>query len=161
MGDLGHLALGAVLGHRLRSALSMLGIGIGKLRFGMSIDEMKAILGEPQRTTGYAAYEYLDQGFAVVAARNDPTVLRILCGAMAESGNMLVERFKYRTAEGIGMRSSKGEIVKAYGPPDEERHVDEGDLNIIELNYKVLGAVLVLRDDQVVYITLRPLPDMK
>jgi putative ABC transport system permease protein len=29
MGDLGHLALGAVLGHRLRSALSMLGIGIG------------------------------------------------------------------------------------------------------------------------------------
>ncbi|GAH89330.1 unnamed protein product, partial [marine sediment metagenome] len=69
-------------------------VGIDKVRFGMSVEQMKEILGEPYRVRG-PLYEYRDSGFAVFAVNN--TVTMIACGDRRSSDSALIKRCKSRT----------------------------------------------------------------
>ncbi|MEO8427631.1 MAG: hypothetical protein ABI651_11025 [Verrucomicrobiota bacterium] len=88
------------------------GVGVGPIKFGMTLDEVKRALGEPDRTPG-KPLQYLSLDLAVIPNHSDGKVGAIMMGDTG--GGQLVERFKGATKEGIKMKSTRQEIVAAYG----------------------------------------------
>jgi len=121
--------------------------GIGKVRFGMTIEQAKQILGEPQRMTGRAC-EYLNSGFAIVPER-DGTVAAIMCGDASVPDSPLIKNCKCRTDKGIGMGSSRQDVVSAYGQPSSAQQFPGID-GLVMLRYDKLNANFLLRDNKVV-----------
>ena len=70
-------------------------VGIGKVSFGMTVEEMKKILAEPQRTRG-PVHEYRDSGFAIFTIK-DNTVTMIVCGDRHRADSPLVKDCRCRT----------------------------------------------------------------
>ena len=64
-------------------------VSFGSVRFGMTIDQIKGILGEPQQVTGNRAYEYRDRGIAILANRSE-VVNVVLCGDMSLPNSPLI-----------------------------------------------------------------------
>ena len=96
------------------------GVCVGKVRPGMTVDEVIAELGKPDSQTG-GGLEYLRHGFAVSPGR-DGTVRAVLCGDSSGINGPLVKAFTGRTKEGIGMGSSRVQVVSVYGePPEKEK----------------------------------------
>jgi hypothetical protein len=65
------------------------GVGVGPIKFGMAMDEVKQALGPPDRTTG-KVLEYLSLGLAVIPSKRDGTVGAIMMGD--GGGSYLVHR---------------------------------------------------------------------
>jgi len=126
-------------------------VGIDKVRFGMSVEQMKQILGEPYRVKG-PLYEYRDSGFAVFAVNN--TVTMIACGDRRSSDSAPIKRCKSRTNKGIGMGSSQEDIIKAYGQPSSTQQLP-GDGNAVMLRYNQLSSEFLLRNGKVIYMMFR------
>jgi len=76
-------------------------VPIGLLHSGMTIREVIAELGPPTRTNA-AGLEFSHFGVFICPARNEFTLLPPFAG---------------RTKEGIGLGSSRAEVLKAYGRP--------------------------------------------
>ncbi len=128
------------------------GQGYGRIRFGMTREELVAAVGEPQRKVGLA-YEYLDLGFAVLLD-DQGQVGCIMCGDANPSGSPLVKRFKGQTPEGIGMGSSPEEVTQAYGEPDS-RSLNPYDLRgVSTTKYRTLGVDLIFCDNKLVHIVI-------
>ncbi len=127
------------------------GVGVGPIKFGMTMDEVKQVLGKPDRTTG-KALEYLSLGLAVGPSKQDGTVAVILMGD--GNGSYLVDRFKGATKEGVRMRSTRQEIVAAYGEP--EKTASEAP-SLETLYYDSGRTEYSLKDGRLVHIALRPL----
>jgi len=67
----------------------------------------------------------------------------------------LVKAFTARTKEGIGMGSSRADIVKAYGETKDTIPLPPGEQNLPgrdSLVYKKLGLTFSLVDDKVYHI---------
>src|SRR5581483_11446568 len=79
------------------------GVGVGKVRAKMSIDQVIAELGQPDNKTGHIL-NYTHLGFSVSPDKNG-TVSLIMCGDPSSFGSPLVRSFRGRTKEGIGMGS--------------------------------------------------------
>jgi len=126
-------------------------VGIDKVRFGMSVEQMKEILGEPYQVRG-PLYEYRDSGFAVFAVNN--TVTMVACGDRRSSDSALIKRCKSRTNKGIGMGSSQEDIIKAYGQPSSTQQLP-GDDSAVMLRYDQLSSEFLLRSDKVIYMMFR------
>lgn len=127
-------------------------VGMGEVSFGMTIEQARQILGEPQRMTGRAC-EYLDSGFTIVPGR-DGTVAAIMCGDASLPDSPLIKNCKCRTDEGVGMGSSRQDVVSAYGRPSSvEEFIGMG--NLVMLKYDNINAGFVLRDDKLVHMTFR------
>ena len=94
------------------------GKSVGNIRTGMKIDQVRADLGEPDRTTPNAL-EYTRLGFAVMPGP-DGTVAVVMCGDVTGYNGPLVKRFTGRTKEGIGLGSTRDELIKAYGQPSND-----------------------------------------
>ena len=97
------------------------GRGVGKIKAGMTKDGVIAALGQPDIKQEYNGqligsvfnYDYL--GFIVVFD-NRKIVHLVSCGDPSGLPNSpKVIAFTARTKKGIGMESSKEDIVKAYG----------------------------------------------
>ena len=116
-----------------------LGQGYGPIRFGMSGEDLVAVVGEPQRK-GPGTYEYLDLGYAVVLDRQGH-VGAMMCG----------KRFSGLTPEGIGMGSTPEEVVSAYGHTQSQSQT-----GLLTMSYRSLGAEFTFRDNKLVHIVLRP-----
>ena len=124
------------------------GQGVGPVSFGMtSIDVIDAI-GQPLRITG-SMYEYQQLGLAV-GFDNSCRVFAVLCGGWCPGSDELTYVFSGRTQEGIGMHSSREEVLNAFGEPKQIQEIQPG--------FEVLrypGLDCALRDGEVVHVTLR------
>jgi hypothetical protein len=122
-------------------------VGIDKVRFGMTVEEMKQILGEPKQSRG-PLHEYRDAGFAIFAIGDAVRV--IACGNRVRADSPLVENCKCRTDKGIGMDSSREDIIEAYGEPSSTETFSNG---AIMLSYEPLKSEFLLMQDNVIYMS--------
>ena len=114
------------------------GIGVGKVKFGMSVTELEDSLGLPDiDVTGL--YVYADLGIELVM--QDGKVFSISC-VRHSPDHPDVKSCEYKTAEGIGIGSTESDILTAYNEPTERR--DSG-----YLIYRDLGLGFQLENDQV------------
>ncbi len=126
------------------------GKSVGKIHAGMTLDQVRAELGEPQRTTPNAL-EYTKLGFAVMPGP-DGLVQVIMCGDVIGANGPLVKRFTGRTKEGIGLGSSRADLVKAYGEPSK----DEKFAGAREsMKYDSLGITFSLENGTVHHMIVR------
>jgi len=125
------------------------GTGVGPIKFGMTMDEVKKALGQPDRTPG-KPLQYSSLGLAVLPSSKDGTVGAIMLGDTG--GGQLVDRFTGATAKGIGMKSKRQQIVAAYGPPESATPTAAA---LEELRYDSGRTQFTLRDGCVVHILLR------
>jgi len=125
------------------------GQGMGELKFGMSQTEMEKILGKPERSMGMAN-EYLSKGMAVMGSK-DSAVGAIVFGDMNNPNSPLIKACKYKTEKGIGMGSTLGDLVKAYGEPSSVEPIGQGK----RVSYKQLGATFTLQNGKVIHMQFR------
>ena len=116
-------------------------IGVGDIRFTMTIDEMISIMGEQNNYDYSDLFEYDSLGIWVKRNSNNEIVM-IICGDLTGEHPQLVEACKCRTKEGIGMASSEKDIISTYGEPSK---IKKGE----RLHYKELGITFVLANDKV------------
>jgi hypothetical protein len=123
------------------------GVGVGKVRAGMSMDEVIAQLGKPDGS-GSRHLEYRRLGFAV-GFGGDGAVNLILCGNSSGVNDSLAKAFTGRTKEGLGLGSRRADIVKAYGEPSR---VEKAPAGRESLKYSHLGLTFSLLEGQVYHV---------
>ena len=124
------------------------GIGVGRIRFGMTAEQVKAVLGEPSLIIGTRALQY-SAGFAVVLGE-DGKVASLVFGGYGDGSASMVRACQDRTTEGIGMGSTEKDVLRAYGEPSRRTEREPG---ATVMRYASLGAVFTLRDGQLVHMT--------
>lgn len=92
---------------------------VGKITKGMTTNEVEAILGKPDKWEGKKMVYYKRYGMSVV--QSDQGAAAVDCGAKLGSqdqklGYPGVKKFTGHTKEGIGMGSSKADLLRAFGP---------------------------------------------
>jgi hypothetical protein len=123
------------------------GVSMGKVRDGMSVEEVIAQLGKPDGEHG-RFLEYRRLGFAVGYDR-DRVVKTIMCGGSSGVEDPLTLAFTGRTKDGLGMGSSRDEVVKSLGKPSE---VQKGPAAQETLKYSPLGLTFTLMDGKVFHM---------
>jgi hypothetical protein len=116
----------------------------------MTIEDVVKELGAPQRRTANAL-EYTKAGFAVLPGK-DKVVRIVMGGDVMGLNGPLVEAFKGRTKEGIGMKSTREEVVKAYGQPTEVSTFPGGSETLL---YSSLGMTFILEAGKVHHMAIR------
>jgi RNA polymerase sigma factor (sigma-70 family) len=124
------------------------GESVGTVKKGMSATEVESILGKPEKRQGRMMV--YDRKLGMSIGQSDFGVAVVFCG-----DSMLrypgVKAFKGRTKEGIGMGSSREEIIKAFGPPTIATPWNVGQE---QLEYKAVGLKFVLESQKVINITV-------
>ena len=141
---------GANSGDNLPSSDAMLivpGQSVGKVRGGMTIQKVVAELGEPDNRQG-RILNYLRFGFSVIPSKDD-IVRVVMCGDSEVADSPLVTSFQGRTKEGIGMKSSRADVIKAFGQPTTVKPWQPGQE---QLAYKSVGLTFTLEKDKVFHI---------
>ena len=96
------------------------GIGVGKIKFGMTVQQMKNILGKPDVAATGISYMYKSLGIEIIA-KDKVNIDAILCGNFSNKKDPMFkameQAFKFKTAEGIGIGSTEVQITKALGEP--------------------------------------------
>jgi len=126
------------------------GIGVGGVEFGMTVDQMKDILGKPDVAATGISYMYKSLGIEIVA-KDRQIISAISCGNPNNVDTPIVKELekacKFKTAEGIGIGSTEARITDAFGPPTRR----SGS----RLLYKGKGMAFTLADDKVIGIWLQ------
>jgi thioredoxin-related protein len=127
-------------------------VGIGKVRFGMSEEEVINILGEPDKRQPRSLI-YRPLGLSLIV---HPTTGVVSFGCSTKKAIPWWDRFSARdfrgaTKEGIAMGSSEKEIMKAFGKPDER---EEQGRQVV-LTYEAQGLWLVLLSDKLIQFSMR------
>jgi hypothetical protein len=128
------------------------GASVGKVLNGMTTNEVEAVLGKPDKWQGKIMV--YDQKLGMSVAQSKIGAVVVFCG-----DSMLkypgVKKFKGRTKEGIGMESTRVEIIKAYGQPSSSK-TEEAYGNVLHetLEYKLLGLTFILESGKVFNITV-------
>ena len=125
-------------------------VRVGKVRSGMTAQQVVSELGQPQRKIGMAL-EYSGQGFAVIPDSNG-MVTAVMCGDVTGINGPFVTAFKGQTKEGIGMRSTREDLVKAYGEPAVSQKFPRG---LESLQYAALGLTFTLEAGKVHHLIVR------
>jgi hypothetical protein len=126
------------------------GVGVGKVRAGMTVEQVRAELGKPQRTTANAL-EYTSLGFAVMPGP-DGVVQVVMCGDVIGLNGPLVKRFNGRTKQGLGLGSTREELIKAYGEPtNDQRFLGNRE----SMRYDPLGITFSLEGGKVHHMIVR------
>jgi hypothetical protein len=125
-------------------------IAVGKVRTGMRIEEVVALLGQPQRRTANAL-EYTRLGFAVMPGPDGGAQV-IMCGDVTGINGPLVKAFAGHTREGIGLKSTREELLKAYGEPTSGEKLPGGTES---LRYDPLGITFTLEGGRVYHMIVR------
>jgi len=76
----------------------------------------------------------------------------VMCGDVTGINGPLVKAFTGRTKEGIGMNSSREEVIKAYGEPTSSEKFIGG---IESLQYAPLGITFTLERGRVHHMIVR------
>ncbi len=125
-------------------------MSVGGVRAGMTMQQVVAALGEPQRRTANAL-EYTHLGLAVMPGP-DGSAATVMCGDVTGISGPFVKVFTGRTKEGIGMYSTREDVVKAYGEPAQGQKMP-GALE--SLQYPDLGMTFTLEAGKVHHIIVR------
>jgi hypothetical protein len=125
-------------------------VSVGKIHTGMTEDQVLAELGKPDRRTP-RTLEYTRLGFAVMPNSNKVIEI-VLCGDVTGIDGPLVKAFNGRTKEGIGMNSTREEVVKALGEPTSSEKFIAG---IESLQYVNQGITLTLERSKVHHMIVR------
>jgi len=123
---------------------------VGKVRAGMTVAQLKAELGPPQRTTPNSL-QYPRLGFAVMPDA-DGIIQVVMCGDVTGIGGPYAKAFSGRTKEGIGMFSTREQIVAAYGQPDTSERFMGG---VESMKYPALGITFTLERGKVYHMIIR------
>ena len=118
------------------------GIGVGKVKFGMSFTELQDVLGKPDFNVKGFAHVYSDLGIQVLI--RDDKVVSVFCRQHFPNAPEF-KSCEYQTAEGIGIGSTESDIIAAYNEPSRRRNG--------RLTYKELGLVFELVNDRVQMIS--------
>jgi len=133
-------------------------VGVGEVKFGMTLDEVKKLWGEPDRIDG-TAYSYYSKGLNVAGVWGSQVVGMVTCFA-AETVRPSpfspvlgprVRDFAGKTAAGIGIGSTEEEIVEAYGEPSSRRQ----DPNSMTMKYDGMLMTFTLMDGKVAVMMIR------
>jgi RNA polymerase sigma factor (sigma-70 family) len=116
------------------------GVSVGKVKAGMSEDEVRAALGEPESMLGGSMVYDKRFGFSVVCKKTKE-VGAVFCG-----GGVV---FKGRTKEGIGIDSSRADLINTFGQPTSAKPWGTGQE---QLDYKPLGLTFTLQNGKVYHI---------
>jgi hypothetical protein len=119
------------------------GVSIGPVHSGMTIQQMVAGLGEPNRTND-SVLEYLNLGFEVVPDK-EGVVETVMC---VKKAGPFTTAFGGHTKEGIGIGSSRADVINAYGEPTATGPID-GEPGLGVLKYRKLGLVFGIGDGKV------------
>jgi hypothetical protein len=125
-------------------------VSVGKIRAGMTTQQVIAELGQPQRRTANAL-EYTRLGLAVLPDTNG-IVKVVMCGDVTGINGPLVKAFAGRTREGIGMKSTREEVIKALGEPSGTERFPGA---IESLKYDRLGLTLTTEGGKVHHLIVR------
>ena len=79
-------------------------------------------------------------------------VAAVLCGDVTGINGPFVKAFTGRTKEGIGMRSTRQEVVKVYGDPTVSEKFSRG---LESLQYPMLGLTFTLEGGKVHHMIVR------
>ena len=103
-------------------------VGIGEVKFGMSREQIVAVLGEPESTIGEMYLGYPSKGLQLVLVGREPDKLGMIIANPMGALSLTRNEFPGQTDKGIGMGSTFQEVRDAYGEPDPplpgERIVD-------------------------------------
>jgi RNA polymerase sigma factor (sigma-70 family) len=139
------------------SLLIVPGVSVGKVKAGMSEDEIIAALGKPEKMQGEVMIYDKQLGFSVVCSRKK-LVGAVFCGggvatneapAVASATNESPAVFKGRTKEGIGIDSSRYDLIKTFAQPTSDNLWAVGQER---LEYKPLGLTFTLQSGKVFHI---------
>src|SRR5262245_45386498 len=125
-------------------------LAVGKVRAGMTAQQVVGSLGEPARRTANAL-EYPRLGMADEPGQ-DGLVKVVMCGDVTGLNGPFVAAFPGRTKEGIGMKSTRADVVKAYGEPEKS---EKFRLGLESLTYPALGVTFTLENDKVHHMIVR------
>ena len=124
------------------------GIGVGKIQFGMTVQQMKDILGKPDVAATGISYMYTSLGIEVVV--RDEVVSHIYCGNPHGKNSPIVKAMekacKFKTAEELSIGSTESQIVKAFGQPTKRK-----DNQLLYMDERIF---FFLTDDKVIGIVL-------
>ena len=112
------------------------GMGIGKVIFGMPAKDVQRVLGKPDYTDENSV-SYDGLGLSIYIFRG--FVKGITC--IGVSGDPDVKPCTARTSKGIGIGSTRKQIIETYGEPTSDER------NIIK--YESIGATFMVSEDGV------------
>lgn len=125
------------------------GTGVGQIKFGMTVQQMKDVLGKPDVEATGISYLYSSLGIEIIA-RDKTTIDTIICGNPENKPDpgikALEQACNFKTAEGIGIGSTEAQIIQAFGQPTNRRDN--------RLLYREKGLIFSLDNDQVIGISL-------
>ena len=129
------------------------GQSVGKVRKGMTAEQVEAVLGKPDRLQGPVMNYSKKFGFTVFIAGPNG-VAEVSCRSAFSN------LFKGHTKEGIGMESSRDDLIKAYGMPTSD--TTENGVEI--LDYEPLQLTFFVQKGKVTtmivsFQTFHPAPD--
>jgi hypothetical protein len=124
--------------------------GVGPIRAGMTTQQVVAAIGEPARRTANALI-YPKLGLAVMPGA-DGTAQVVMCGDVTGLQGPFVKAFRGKTSAGLGMESTRDEIIKALGEPTEAETFRGGQE---ALRYADLGITFTLQQSKVHHIIVR------
>jgi len=125
-------------------------LSVGPIHAGTTAQQIIAQLGEPQRRTPNSL-EYTRLGLAVMPDQAG-VVQVVMCGDVTGINGPFVKTFTGRTKEGIGMNSTRDEVLKAYGDPTASKKM----LGTLEsLQYEPLGITFSLEGGKVHHMIVR------
>ena len=125
-------------------------VAMGQIHAGMRVEDVIAKLGEPERRTANAL-EYTQLGFAVMPGP-DGVIQVVMCGDVTGINGPLVRAFTGRTKEGIGLTSTRQEVVQAYGQPSADEKMRGGAES---MRYDDLGITFTLEGGKVYHMIVR------
>ncbi len=125
-------------------------VSVGPIHSGMTVQQVLKELGEPQRRTANAL-EYTRLGFAVLPGPQG-LVQVVMCGDVMGANRPVAQAFTGRTETGIGINSSREELIKAYGEPTKSQKFPGGTEG---LTYDPLGITFTLEGGKVYHMIVR------
>lgn len=163
LGLFGCLGLLVGCGATVKVAQVQPGAGVGDLRLGMSLPEVERKAGLPRIKKWLndgISYSYPSSGINVFASGDPMRVSRITAGSGFAEKNQWMREFWGKTREGIGIGSTREQILRVYGLPeagnvllDYKPRIDEGSLV-----YRRLGIAFLMHENKVIRMTIFP-PD--
>jgi hypothetical protein len=121
------------------------GVSVGPVRAEMTPEQVVAELGEPDRKRE-GILEYWSLGFSVLFRENRIHI--VLCVDPSAQESPFKKAFAGHTKEGIAIKSSRADVIQAYGEPTRTETLDGKPSGEI-LRYRQQGLYFRLRDGKV------------
>lgn len=131
----------------LQSPTLFVGEGIGRVRFGMSLEEVEREFGKPDDVDlPVQSYKYLSRGIELFIGPG-VGVWAIFCRTQGAT-SARIRDYSGKTDKGIGMGATAEAIIAAYGPPDKPRTGAGNET----LGFKALHLDFSLSEGRLVFI---------